>query len=569
MNVRMLDTPTRYHRNSPQPAGRRRLFLTVASALLLLIISVAAAVLVAAWWLGVPAVVGGLAARGVCSAVYLAGRAPDAVLREDLAPAHPLLRWVSLHLAPTEHSVTAQLGWFDARTARYLPPFGCVLDPTPALVSAAKDLARSGPTQSASPPPGPPPPTAVTWPPAPASVTAALAPIVTAAFTPGSAGDPNTRAVVIVVDGQLAGEHYGDGFDRDTPQLGWSMAKSVTGLLVHQRLADAGREAATTRVLDWVPAARRPDWLEAWAGDDRAALTVGDLLAMRERLDHVEAYAPWGAVPAMLWRTADVGRFAGSVARRADGPEFRYASAISNLLQATLRASFADDMAYWHYAADRLFRPLGLAGARFETDSTGTATGSSLMWATARDWARLAELMRQDGWDDGNHGNHGYQGDGGDRGDGGSHGRQLIAPGWLARASQPRPSTQPEAQRYAGHIWRIGAAGTLPCAAGDHLPSDALAMLGHWGQVAAILPARRAVVVRLGWAAPAEAFDRCAFLAAIDRTLAAVDHTGNTGNTDSTGGTGNTGSISGISGASASASTRPASGHPGDGPERR
>jgi len=64
-------------------------------------------------------------------------------------------------------------------------------------------------------------------------------------------------------------------------------------------------------------------------------------------------------------------------------------------------------------------------------------------------------------------------------------------------------------------------AGTLSCPPGESLPADALALLGHWGQLAAILPSRRAVVVRLGWAAPEGAFDRCAFIAAIDRALAA------------------------------------------------
>jgi hypothetical protein len=36
----------------------------------------------------------------------------------------------------------------------------------------------------------------------------------------------NTRAVVVVKDGELIAERYGDGFDADTPLLGWSMTKA-------------------------------------------------------------------------------------------------------------------------------------------------------------------------------------------------------------------------------------------------------------------------------------------------------------------------------------------------------
>ena len=483
--------------------GRRRRFITVATALLLAA-AAGLALLVASRGLGVPAVAAGLAARGLCSAIHVAGRDPTAAIAEDLEPAHPLLRWVQLTADATNASVTASLAGFAPRTARYLSPFGCVLEPSAALIAAAAELSgrQAGNVgQPAREAPG------TRLDSAPETIRAALAPVVSAAFEPGRAGGPasaapNTRAVIVLVNGRLAAERYGPGFDAATPQLGWSMAKTVTALLVHQRLAEQGRAAATTTALAWTQAARRPPWLAAWAEDSRRDLTLGELLSMRDHLDHVEAYAPWSAVPAMLWNETDVGDFAGSVRRHSDAPEFRYASAVTNLLQALLRASFADDFAYWRYASEQLFQPLGLSRARFETDANGTLIGSSFLWASARDWARLAELMRQDG----------RLGE-----------RQLIAPGWLAQASRPLPSATAEAQRYAAHIWRIGEPGTLTCAAADRLPPDALAMLGHWGQLAAILPSRRAVVVRLGWAAPAEAFDRCAFLAAVDRVLALTE----------------------------------------------
>ena len=523
---------------------------------LALVAAVVVLAMVLANALDLPALIAGMAARAVCSGVHLGHRDLDAVIREDVRPAHPLLRWVDI--SAEADRVTARLPWASPRTAHYLAPFGCVLEPTAALVAAATSLAvtpastqgpaaatlttptLTTPTLAAALPRAPvnaqPPFADGLSPPAALSpaVQAALDDAVASGFAARAGGlEPNTRAIVILVDGRIVAERYRAGLGPDTPQAGWSMAKTVTAVLVHQRLADQGRDATTTRALDWARPARRPDWLTAWADDDRAGLTLAELLTMRDRLDHRETYRPWSDVPRMLWLEADVGRFAGTARRSSETPPFRYASAVSNVIQALLRASFDDDVEYWRFARQRLFAPLGAPGARFETDATGTAIGSSFLWATPREWAALAELLRSDGRL--------------------PDGRQLIAPGWLAQALPPasmpapppsmrptpasstsepstsEPSTsEPSAAEpsagdgYGPHIWRIGIPGTLPCPSGEVLPRDALAMLGHWGQIASILPSRRAVIVRLGWAAPEAAFDRCAFIAAIDRALAAI-----------------------------------------------
>ena len=538
----MLDTPTRYHRKSHEPQrqrGRGRIVASVATLLpalavagLAIIVVVVLLAVALAHVLGLPAIVAGMAARAVCSAVHLGHRDLDAVIRKDVRPAHPLLRWVDI--SAEADRVTARLPWASPRTAHYLAPFGCVLEPTAALVAAATSLAvtpastqgpaaatlttptLTTPTLAAALPRAPvnaqPPFADGLSPPAALSpaVQAALDDAVASGFAARAGGlEPNTRAIVILVDGRIVAERYRAGLGPDTPQAGWSMAKTVTAVLVHQRLADQGRDATTTRALDWARPARRPDWLTAWADDDRAGLTLAELLTMRDRLDHRETYRPWSDVPRMLWLEADVGRFAGTARRSNETPPFRYASAVSNVIQALLRASFDDDVEYWRFAWQRLFAPLGAPGARFETDATGTAIGSSFLWATPREWAALAELLRSDGRL--------------------PDGRQLIAPGWLAQALPPTPASsaaEPSAgDGYGPHIWRIGIPGTLPCPSGEVLPRDALAMLGHWGQIASILPSRRAVIVRLGWAAPEAAFDRCAFIAAIDRALAATAST--------------------------------------------
>ncbi len=51
------------------------------------------------------------------------------------------------------------------------------------------------------------------------------------AFDKGGESLLNTRAVIVVKDGELIGEAYGPGLDKNSPLLGWSMAKSVTSCL--------------------------------------------------------------------------------------------------------------------------------------------------------------------------------------------------------------------------------------------------------------------------------------------------------------------------------------------------
>src|ERR1700759_2237830 len=81
----------------------------------------------------------------------------------------------------------------------------------------------------------------------------ALARAIDDLFADKEAGE--TRALLILSGGRVVAERYGEGFNRETRLLGWSMAKTVTGVMIGQLVAD-GRlrlnEAAP------VPAWQRP-----------------------------------------------------------------------------------------------------------------------------------------------------------------------------------------------------------------------------------------------------------------------------------------------------------------------
>ena len=109
----------------------------------------------------------------------------------------------------------------------------------------------------------------------------------------------------------------------------------------------------------------------------------------------------------------------------------------------------------------------------FEPDHSGVFIGSSFLYATARDWARLGQLML---------------------GEGVINGRRVLAQDWVRRATTPNGSANDP--RYGYQFWlnRGAAQPNWPS-----LPADAYAMQGSRGQVVMVLPGLDAVVVRLGW----------------------------------------------------------------------
>lgn len=120
-----------------------------------------------------------------------------------------------------------------------------------------------------------------------------------------------------------------------------------------------------------------------------------------------------------------------------------------------------------------------MASAVLEADARGTFVGSSYLYATARDWARFGELLRNDGvWE----------------------GRQILPEGYVAWMREAAPASNGEYGR--GHVWLHGPTADTPEGqdpdAGFDLPDDAFWLLGHDGQSTVVIPSRGLVVVRLG-----------------------------------------------------------------------
>jgi len=303
-------------------------------------------------------------------------------------------------------------------------------------------------------------------------------------FTTEGLGE--TRAVVVMANGNLAAERYGPGYDADTRFISWSMAKTVTGVLIGMLVADgllALDEPAP------VPLWQRP-------GDPRAEITLRHLLQMRSGLRHTEAGDPpfESSEVRMLFLDGrdDMAKWAEEQPLEAEpGERFEYSSNTSVILADIAARALTDSSnpearrkVVADYLQERLFEPLGMTSMVPEFDASGTLIGGSLMHASARDWAKLGEFLRRKGRAPG--------------------GEQLVPSRWVEAMVTPSPASP----HYGFQTWLNRPIPDTP--ASDHplfpdrAPESLFSLIGHMGQYVLVSPGQRVTLVRLGHSDSAE-----------------------------------------------------------------
>jgi CubicO group peptidase (beta-lactamase class C family) len=288
-----------------------------------------------------------------------------------------------------------------------------------------------------------------------------------------------TRAVVVMADGEIAAERYGPGYTKDTRFISWSMAKTVTGVLIGMLVADGLLSLdAPAPVEQW----QRP-------GDPRAEITLRHLLQMRSGLRHVEAGDPpyESSEVRMLFLDGrdDMARWAREQPLEYEpGEKFVYSSNTSVILAdiAASALTASKDPAtrarvMRSYLKERLFDPLAMSSMVLEFDASGTMIGGSLMHATARDWAKLGEFLRRKGRS--------------------PDGTQLVPSRWV----EAMLISSPASPQYGFQIWLNqpipGSEGRHPLLP-ERAPASLFSLIGHMGQYVLVSPEQRVTMVRLG-----------------------------------------------------------------------
>ena len=292
-------------------------------------------------------------------------------------------------------------------------------------------------------------------------------------FTAPDMGE--TRAVIVVADGKVVAERYGPGYHGNTRFISWSMAKSVTGVLIGLLVADGRLRLDESPP---IPAWQRP-------GDPRGEITLRQLLQMRSGLRHTEAGDPIyrSDEVRMLFLDGrdDMAAYAESQPLEAEpGRKWEYSSNTTVILAdiaARVLTDSADPLvrrrAVGDYLHTRLFEPLGMTSVIPEFDAHGTLIGGSLIHATARDWAKFGEFLR------------GY---------GAVRGAQIVPRGWIEFMAAANPRNP----GYGAQLWR----NAVPAGGGEiqfpGTPASVFSCDGHLGQYIAVSPRQHLTVVRLG-----------------------------------------------------------------------
>ena len=284
-----------------------------------------------------------------------------------------------------------------------------------------------------------------------------------------------TRAVLVLHGGRIVAERYGPGYHENTRFVSWSMAKTVTGVMIGLMVSD-GRLRLDESVP--IPAWQRP-------GDPRGEITLRQLLQMRSGLRHTEAGDPIykSDEVRMLFLDGrdDMAAYAEAQPLEAEpGRKWEYSSATTVILADLVARSLTTSTdpatrrrAVSEYLKTRLFEPLGMRSMVPEFDTAGTLIGGSLIHGTARDWAKFGEFLRT----------------------GGSvNGAQLVPRGWIEFMVKGNPRNP----GYGAQIWLNHPQAEDGTIQFPGAPSSTFSMNGHLGQYVAVSPRQSLTVVRLG-----------------------------------------------------------------------
>ena len=390
-------------------------------------------------------IITGYAAKNLASAVFVSGREPADVEALDLH--FSFIKFTRNRVDFEDHTVTSRFLWSKSQ-ALYREGYGVT------LLRGKNALAR---LQAQKYPdvvniPGP-----ETLLPGDSALTARLAPIAKALVDDHAYNGTPFAFIVVHQDGVVA-ERYREGITADTRLLSWSMGKSFTNALVGIMAGDG--------LVD----IHAPMDIPEWQGDGRAAITLSDLMQMQSGLEWNENYGTRSDVNLMLHREEDMGLFALSKPLMAKpGTHWYYSSGSTNIIVRYLRGRFASEEEFLQYIHERLFDPLGIDNPCFEPDMSGTPVGSSYLYATARDFARLGHMYLHDG----------CVGE-----------ERLLPEHWVEYTTTPASDSK---GGYGACFW-LNRGKTYPSA-----PEDMYSCQGHDGQMIFIIPSKELVVVVLGY----------------------------------------------------------------------
>jgi CubicO group peptidase (beta-lactamase class C family) len=265
-----------------------------------------------------------------------------------------------------------------------------------------------------------------------------------------------TVAFLIFKEGKLWYEKYYEGYGPDSQTNSFSMAKSISTLLLGKAIEDGFISSLNQKVVDFFPELK---------GEFADQLTVGDLSSMASGLNWNENYYSPFSMTAQSYYDENIRDLILSLAvDEKPAQSFQYLSGNTQLLGMVLEKAVGKNISL--YLSENFWKPMGMeANAYWQLDSqeSGMEKTYCCIASNARDFAKIGLMVMNKGkW----------------------NGKQILNQEFIEKCIQPRFEQDTE---YGYGFWLE-----------KHQGKDVFAMQGILGQYVIGIPEDDVLIVRLG-----------------------------------------------------------------------
>ncbi|WP_374572625.1 serine hydrolase domain-containing protein [Phenylobacterium sp.] len=235
-----------------------------------------------------------------------------------------------------------------------------------------------------------------------------------------------TSGVLVLKDGKVVLERYGLGRTAADRWTSFSVAKSVTSILIGAAIQDGHIKSLDDKVSAYIPEMK---------GSAYDEVTVRDLLTMTSGVKWNEDYTDPNSDVAKVGLSIlepgvnPVVSYMRKLPREAPaGQKFVYKTGETDLAGVLLSDAVGEPMS--QYASEKLWAPFGMEqDAIWVDDVAGHERGGCCMSMTLRDYARIGQFMLEDGV---------------------AGGKRILPEGWVADATAPHVKF-PSDPTYTGY----------------------------------------------------------------------------------------------------------------------
>jgi len=188
--------------------------------------------------------------------------------------------------------------------------------------------------------------------------------------------------LILLKDGSIVYEHYALGNTEESRWVSYSVAKSVTSMLVGAAIRDGYIDNVDETVTTYLPRLRASAYEQT---------SIRNLLHMASGVKWNEDYAdPESDLNSMSWATLASYDYLLNKARDArPGEVFNYNTAESNLVGDVVRSAVGNNLST--YLSEKIWKPFGMEHNAYWilTEPGGGEFGGASINATLRDYARI------------------------------------------------------------------------------------------------------------------------------------------------------------------------------------